>query len=255
MINYDKLSKFNGLAAVGDIHGNIEDMQKAVAFCQSHNYFILSLGDLTDYGHENYECVKLLHSIIQSGDGAMIIGNHDDKMKRYLVQRKAGQIFVKLKGGLLTTIAEIDALSSDEYDDFEKKFLEIYVGAKYREVLGNVIFAHAAVHPDMWTQSEFGGKLKSRALYGQIDRDMPEREDGFPNRIYDWVHVLDAGQIAVVGHDVQSKKWPVIKSNSAGGQAMFVDTGSSKGGKLSLVPFEITFNGGLVLKPLDFVTF
>ncbi len=261
MVNFSILSKFDGVAAVGDIHGNLQDMKKAVAFCQTSNYFFLSLGDLTDYGYQNYECVKLLHSLIQRGVGAMIIGNHDDKLKRYLVQRRQGLIRVQVKGGLLTTVEELDALSSGEYDDFEKKFLEIYAGAKHHYVLSNVMFCHAACHPEMWIRQELSGKHKSRSLYGQIDRNAPPREDGFPNRIYNWVQDLDmhsefVPRIAVVGHDVRNTSTPVVHDSLGGGMAIFVDTGSSKGGKLSLVSFAVTEVDDLpVLTPLDFKTF
>lgn len=261
MVNFNILSKFDGIAAVGDIHGNLQDMKKAVAFCKTNNYFFLSLGDLTDYGYENYECVKLLHDIIQHGDGAMIIGNHDDKLKRYLVQRREGQIRVQVKGGLVTTVEELDALTPAQYADFEKKFLVIYAGAKYHYVLSNVMFTHAAAHPEMWTRSELGGKHKSRALYGEVDRDAPAREDGFPNRIYNWVQDLDMHEesvprIVVVGHDIRNYSEPVVHDSLGGGMAIFVDTGSSKGGKLSMVSFEVTEVNNLpVLSPLDFKTF
>lgn len=264
MVNFNILSKFNGIAAVGDIHGNLQDMKQAIAYCKAHGYFFLSLGDLTDYGYDNHECVKLMHGIIQRGEGAMIIGNHDDKLKRYLVQRREGLIRVQVKGGLAVTVEELDRLAPDEYADFEKKFLEIYAGAKYHYVLANVMFVHAATYPEMWTQQDLGGKHKSRALFGQIDRHAPPRQDGFPNRIYDWVQDLDMyddynPQIAVVGHDVRSLISPLVNGSVKGGIAIFVDTGSSKGGKLSLVPFEITSKSqspaGQVLLPLDFKTF
>ena len=273
MINFKQLKEFSGLVAVGDIHGNFEDMQKAVGWALSRNYFFLSLGDLTDYGFENYECVKLMHRIIQAGDGAMIIGNHDDKMKRYLVQRRAGEIRVQVKGGMLSSVDELNAMTPDEFEDFEKKFLEIMAGAKLHTVLGNVMFVHAGATTDMWSRAsgELGGKQKARALYGQIDRDVPKREDGLPNRIYNWVQDLGMHddynpQIAVVGHDIRSQTEPVIEGSFNGGMAFFVDTGSSKGGKLSLVPFEImpqehikrdpnTGPNGPVLFPLDFKTF
>ena len=262
MVDFNILSKFNGVAAVGDIHGNLQDMKQAIAHCKTHNYFFLSLGDLTDYGYDNYECVKLMHGLIQRGGGAMIIGNHDEKLKRYLVQRRQGQIRVQVKGGLIVTVEELDRLTPAEYVDFEKKFLEIYAGAKHHHVLSNVMFVHAAAHPEMWIWQNLGGKHKSRALYGEVDRNAPAREDGFPNRIYNWVQDLDMHEktivprIVVVGHDVRNYSTPVVHDSLGGGMAIFVDTGSSKGGKLSLVSFEVTEVDNLpVLTPLDFKTF
>ena len=261
MVNFNILSKFNGVAAVGDIHGNAFDMKQAIAHCKTHNYFFLSLGDLTDYGYENYECVRLMHGLIQRGEGAMIIGNHDDKMRRYLIQRHEGQIRVQVKGGIVATTDELEKLTPDELADFSKKFLEIVSWSKHHYVLSNVMFVHAAAHPEMWTQRDLGRRHKSRALFGQIDRDAPKRQDGFPNRIYDWVNDLGmyektVPQIAVVGHDVRNYNTPIVQSSLRGGMAMFIDTGSSKGGKLSLVPFAVTEVDNLpVLTPLDFKTF
>lgn len=261
MVNFNILSKFNGIAAIGDIHGNAYDMKQAIAYCKAGNLFFLSLGDLTDYGSENYECVKLMHGLIQHGSGAMVIGNHDDKMRRYLIQRHAGQIRVQIKGGLVATTDELELLTPDELADFSKKFLEIINKSKHHYVLSNTMFVHAAAHPKMWLRSELSRGQKSRALYGEIDRDAPKRSDGFPNRIYNWVQDLDLHletipKIVVVGHDVRNHTSPVIHDSLGGGMAIFVDTGSSKGGKLSLVSFEIKKAGDVsYLSPLDFKTF
>ena len=262
MTTFNILNKFSGVAAVGDIHGNAHDMKQAIAYCRAGNLFFLSLGDLTDYGNENYECVKLMHDMIQRGTGAMIIGNHDDKMKRYLVQRRAGKILVQVKGGLVNTVDELDALTSDELADFSKKFLEIVASSRHHIILSNTMFVHAAAHPEMWLrQGDLGGKHKSRAMYGEIDRDAPPREDGFPNRVYNWVQDLEMHgetipRIVVVGHDVRSNSQPIVHDSLGGGMAIFVDTGSSKGGKLSLVSFEVKDqDGDKYLSLLDFKTF
>ena len=46
-------------------------------------------------------------------------------------------------------------------------------------------------------------------------------------------NVSPAGKIVVVGHDPRDKNEPMIVVNPKGGKVVFLDTGSSKGGKLS----------------------
>jgi len=74
-------------------------------------------------------------------------------------------------------------------------------------------------------------------LYGQVDKNTPLVDDK-PNRIYDWVNYIPKGKRVIVGHDIQDHE-PVVKKGELGGEALFIDTGNSKGGYLSYIEYDI----------------
>ena len=63
--------------------------------------------------------------------------------------------------------------------------------------------------------------------------------NGYPERLYNWVEKIPPRHTVVVGHAVLSVDEPVTKTG-AGGSAIFLDTGSSK---------DITFDNGSVEPP------
>jgi protein phosphatase len=85
------------------------------------------------------------------------------------------------------------------------------------------------------------GKLEGMALFGEIDTENPKREDGYPNRIYDWVDRIPATKRVMVGHDIRSTILPLFVKGAVGGEAYFMDTGSGKGGRLTSA--DVYFDG------------
>jgi hypothetical protein len=87
----------------------------------------------------------------------------------------------------------------------------------------------------MWKMSghSLSGYHGNMAYFGEVDSESPTREDGYPNRIYTWIDSIPANHTVVVGHDPRKTDHPMMVTNGVRGRAIFLDTGSSKGGKLS----------------------
>lgn len=70
-------------------------------------------------------------------------------------------------------------------------------------------------------------------LYGE--RLAGLNPDGLPIRTHGWVDRMPMGLTAIVGHDICSREAPRVAVGSAGGRAIFLDTGSGKGERLSWI--------------------
>ena len=242
ILSEEKFKDFDGLLVVGDVHGNITEFVNASNYANQNNLFLIQLGDLVDYGHENFECIELMSKRILNRTGLMIIGNHDEKLSRYLKQKSEGNIRVTLGTGLKTTVNEFDSLSHKDQSSFVRLFSMLMDSSHFHYVVNNLIFAHASVHPQMWyTKDLLKRKYRQLAIYGQVDGF---KENGFPNRKYDWVNNLDRTKdnlpkFAFFGHDILSNEGPTkiasiqSKGSEIESMAISLDTGSSKGGKLS----------------------
>ena len=68
------------IRVVGDVHGD------AVAFryAAATDRFVVQLGDLTDYGPDNAEALRIMFRLIDEGRGLFLLGNHDLKLARSL---------------------------------------------------------------------------------------------------------------------------------------------------------------------------
>ena len=81
------------------------------------------------------------------------------------------------------------------------------------------------------------GPIPARARYGEpTGRTQP---DGYPERNRRWVDRIPAGVTVYCGHDRRSTDGrPLTRRGSAGGSAVFLDTGSGKGGHLSWIDID-----------------
>jgi protein phosphatase len=60
--------------------------------------------------------------------------------------------------------------------------------------------------------------------------------DGFPERSLRWVDHIPPGITVYCGHDRRSSNGrPYVRHGTAGGKAVFLDTGAGKGGHLSWI--------------------
>lgn len=235
----DKISDFDGLIVVGDIHGNWSEFEVVLDQANRENLFLISLGDVMDYGFENVKCFNALYDLIQNNRATMLIGNHEFKLFKYINQSREQNVRIRRYGGILTTIENMDQLSPTELKSFEDDFLENYNESCFILKCGNYYFAHGAIDSKFWTDHKFAKATKSMAMFGQVDTRSTPREDGYPIRRYDWVEQVPAGNTVIVGHDIRSKSQPFHQKGKLGGEVIFLDTGSSKGGQLSSM--KLTF--------------
>lgn len=242
--NFDDLGNdlryrgYEKIEIIGDVHGMTADFQNIINKAQKNNHMIIQLGDIVDYGPDSVGCIELMHKLVMHGKAIFIIGNHERKFEKYIQQKKEGRIKVQIKGGLVATVEQFDGLGETRRELIENKFLALMNYSRHHVMVDDYMFVHAGVSKKMWDtyQNRLVGFEENRAVFGEVDGF---REDGYPNRIYNWVDEIPAGKIAYVGHDIRSTEEPVVHEGKNGGKAIFVDTGSGKEGKLSSIVREI----------------
>ena len=247
-LNFDDLKKdllsrgHKEFAVIGDVHGMTRDFQTEVDNALNNNRFIIQLGDIVDYGPDSVGCVDLMYKLVTNGQAAFIIGNHERKLEKYLEQRRkalndpdviagkksvADKIKVKMKGGALKTLEQLERLGDTKRELFETRFAALMNYARHHVILDNNLFVHASSTPTMWkaSQNRLSGFDENRAVFGEVDGF---GEDGFPNRLYNWVDDIPEDHYVFVGHAILDFEKIISKKGRLGGVAYFIDTGSGK---------------------------
>lgn len=218
-------ANFNGYLVLGDIHGMLSPFVNAIKFAKNNNLFIVQLGDVVDYGLHSKEVIHLARQLIEENKAEFILGNHERKLHRYFVQKKNGDVRVKIKPALR---ASIDSFNTEEsisnFFFVHDKMINVLHGFSKNE---EVFFAHGGVHPDVIRTHEYSPLGFQYSLFGEVDNKLPVREDGFPNRVFNWIKDIPSNVHIFIGHDIRSMETPVIDCN-----AFFMDCGSGKGGNL-----------------------
>lgn len=223
---------FKGMLVFGDIHSDYDSFMKARKYAEEHDLFFMSLGDLVDRGDKPFEVVKAMAAYVADGSAGFTIGNHDDKYRRHALGNK-----VSFSRDGKMTFEHVGA-------EREAEFLETYVTMMNTPVLSAMFhkfddftIVHAASHPCMWENTDkFGKSATSRALVGETTGKMGE--DGYPERLYNWIDEVPMGKTVIVGHDRmpvfdQVIYQPLVRNNPNGGKVIFMDTGCGKGGFLT----------------------
>lgn len=218
-----------GVRVVGDVHGDA----RAFAAAAATDLFVVQLGDLIDNGPDSAEALRIMFRLIDEGRGAFVLGNHDLKLGRALAGRD-----VRMDDKLARTLSQLDpALRERARAEIERAPAWI----RHKRPSGqDVIFVHAGFHTEMMAldpppapNGRVHGIL-ARALYGEPTGRT--QTDGFPERTVRWVDRIPPGLTVYCGHDVRSTDGrPYIRTNPAGGKAVFLDTGAGKGGHLSWI--------------------
>lgn len=236
---------FEFVRVVGDIHGNMGGMQRAIEGVDDRGVtFTLLLGDVIDYGARTLDAAMLAHRIVSSGEGAMVRGNHERKIRNWVVQErnKVDSFRGRLSHGNDVTTNQLLAMDPRLRSLWETKFLSLIEMSPDWIQIGNTMFTHGAVHHRMWGNTMFrsppNSALESYCLFGETTGES-DPDTGFPIRKYDWVNELEARNEAIVGHAILNREAPVGLRGTKGGSAIFLDTGSGKDGKLSWIDFEI----------------
>lgn len=224
-------NNFNGILVFGDIHADYESYMKAYYYAKEHNLFFMSLGDLVDRGRFPYEVVMHMDDCVKAGIAGFTMGNHDDKFRRLFLGNK-----VSLSVDARRTLEDV---GPDRRDHFLKTYHDmmetpVYSGLFHK--FDDIILAHAASHPAMWEGVTFDKTARSRALVGEADGSVDD--NGLPVRLYNWIEEIPMGKTVIVGHDRKpifdvSITVPLVRTNSNGGKAIFIDTGCGKGGFLT----------------------
>ncbi|MCK8785101.1 metallophosphoesterase [Roseomonas sp. NAR14] len=226
---------FEGLRVVADVHGDARGFAAAVAGARAARLFLLQLGDLTDSGPDSPAVLRLMFGLIDDGHGRFLLGNHDHKLRRVL----SGQRVAVSAAGLGRTLSQLEAAPDGEA--LRARALAEIARAPAWLAERHRVFVHGGFHPAMLHRAapdDAGARkpdgLVTRALYGQVTRRM--QEDGYPERLLDWVDTVPEGVTVYCGHDQRSYDGrPYVQQGAQGGTAMFLDTGAGKGGHLSWI--------------------
>lgn len=179
-----------------------------------HGRRVIFLGDLVDRGPRSPDVLRLVMSMVEAGRALCVSGNHDDKLRRWLLGRD-----VKVSHGLGDTIAQFETQEVG-FRDTVHDFLDQLA---HHHVLdgGSLIVAHAGLVEEMHYQS--GGKARGFALYGATTGELDAY--GLPVRL-DWAQAYAGAAHVVYGHlAVTEAVWV--------NRTICVDTGCVFGGQLT----------------------
>ncbi|NKE45980.1 phosphatase [Roseomonas frigidaquae] len=226
---------FAGLRVVADVHGDAEAFIHAIEGALAADMFVLQLGDLTDHGPDSPEVLRRIFALIDQGQGLFLLGNHDHKLRRALT---GTQLRIQAEG-LGRTLAQLDA--APDGDVLKARAVEEIGRAPAWIRDGGRIFVHGGYHPGMLHSApppdagcQKAQGLVTRALFGQVTGRM--RQDGFPDRVHDWVDKIPADVTVVCGHDRRSLDGrPYVVDGALGGRCVFLDCGAGKGGHLAWI--------------------
>ncbi len=227
-------SQYEGVTVIGDVHGMYSSLQTAIRWARDRNQFIVLLGDVVDYGPDTLEVADEVYRMVMRGEARCILGNHERKIMRWIDGNR-----VHLSEGNRTTTKALNQLGETAKARWIGRFRGLYQNSRLIDSIGNVTFAHGAIHPDYWTGKD-SKLIENTAFFGEVDdyRSQPER----PVRSYRWVDSIPGDCFVVVGHDRRAAH-PFVQANIENGKAVFLDTGSGKGGTLSSADFRFTPEG------------
>jgi hypothetical protein len=232
---YRLRADYQGITVIGDIHGDLTQLQEALEWARSRRHFAWLLGDILDYGVNTLACVEAVHQAVTHGYAGLILGNHERKIARWLDQKH-----IRVSDGNRVTIDALGQLKPDDRRRWINRFRALLAHASLMTQMADVTLIHAAVHPSLWTVPDQAA-VEQYGLYGQGEIN------GKYHRVHHWVHEVPRGQTVLVGHNVISPL-PLVITGKKGGQVVFLDTGCGKGGHLSTADLRFVEDGGLRLE-------
>lgn len=214
---------------IGDVHGCYESLIYLVQslgyvkdltdglFKHPEGRHLAFVGDLTDRGPHNRECLYFALRHVEAGYASYVQGNHCNKLGRFLKGNE-----VSLTGGLDTTAKELERLAPDAREKLSERVLNLPLVITFDD--GKLMMCHAAPPP----KGMKAKKAYSVVLYGhKTGRLSPS---GFVERA-DWAQkynedATEDDPFVVFGHVMYEE--PYLLEHSCG-----IDTGCFKGGHLS----------------------
>jgi protein phosphatase len=175
---------------------------------------LVFVGDLVDRGPGTVQVLRLVSSMVESGQAFCVPGNHDIKLVRALRGKD-----VKRTHGLAETMEQLDA-ETPEFRAHVSKFLDGLV-SHYVFDNGNLVVAHAGMKESM--QGRGSGIVREFALFGETTGETDEF--GLPVR-YNWAADYRGKALVVYGHTPVPE--PLSLNNTVN-----IDTGCVFGGKLT----------------------
>jgi len=192
---------------IGDVHGCFDELVELVerlgyrvaeryspsgeleyAITHPEGRRLLFVGDLVDRGPKIVPVLRLAMAACARGRAAIVLGNHDRKLLRYLTGHP-----VRIAHGLEVTVEQLEA----ESEDFKARVRRFLQRLPHHLVLdeGRLVVAHAGL------PQEYHGRdspvVRRVALFGVTTGEVDER--GLPIRV-NWALAYRGRAIVVYGH-------------------------------------------------------
>jgi protein phosphatase len=213
---------------IGDVHGCAAELEallcrlgyvvsregQQVAVTAPHGRKLVFVGDLVDRGPRTPDVLRIVMAAASAGHALVVMGNHDDKLRRYLAGRG-----VKIAHGLEASVNQLDA----ETPEFREEVKTLLDGLPSHYWLdgGKLVVAHAGLKEEMI--GRVSKAVREFALYGDTTGEVDEI--GFPIR-RDWASAYRGEAAVIYGHTpVQDPEWV--------NDTLCIDTGCAFGGKLT----------------------
>ena len=172
------------------------------------------VGDITDRGPRNLDCLRLVMGMCAEGTAECVMGNHDQKLARWLAGRK-----VTVSHGLERTVAEMET-ASPGFRRAAHDFLDALRSHAWLAD-GRLVVAHAGLKEEMHGRGS--AAVRSFALYGETTGEVDEF--GLPVRL-DWAREYRGAAEVIYGHT------PMREAEWLNG-TLCIDTGCVFGGRLT----------------------
>ena len=216
---------------IGDIHGCFDEMSDMLGLLgyqidpfelgedlirarHPEGRIAFFVGDITDRGPRNVDCLRLVMGMCEEGSGRCVMGNHDFKLNKWLKGRQ-----VQLNHGLDLTVAELEQTS----EAFRRQVSEYIYDLRSHFWLagGDLVVAHAGLKEEMHGRGS--GAVRNFAMFGETTGEIDEF--GLPVRL-EWAREYRGKADVVYGHT------PVLEAEWLN-STMDIDTGCVFGGKLT----------------------
>ncbi|AFM03259.1 polynucleotide 3'-phosphatase [Bernardetia litoralis DSM 6794] len=226
---------------IGDIHGCFDELVELLekldykverietgnySVTHSENRKVIFLGDLTDRGNKSPKVLRLVMDMVNDKKAFCVCGNHDDKLKKYLLGKN-----VNLNHGLEKTVLQLDDIekedigkNTDSFKNEVKLFLSSLI-SHYVLDGGKLVVVHAGLPENMHGRAS--ASVRAFCLFGETTGEIDEF--GLPVR-YNWAKNYRGKATVVYGHTpVPNAEWLNNTIN--------VDTGCVFGGKLTALRY------------------
>lgn len=180
------------------------------------------LGDLMDRGPRVLDAYQLVRSMVLSGSGLCVLGNHDDQLLRILL----GQT-VQVSGGMEATFKEINALPETLQTQFRQEMLGFFKSLPDHYIFdhGKLVVAHAGIKKGMIGRES--DLIRRFTLYGETTGEVDEY--GLQVRA-NWAAQYHGRAILVYGHTAVTRPEWLNKT-------IDIDTGCVYGGNLTALRY------------------
>ncbi len=180
------------------------------------------VGDLVDRGPRVLDVVRIVRNMTLHQTGLSVAGNHDMKLLKKLSGRD-----VQVTHGLAESLAEIEAIESEQRDRFSQILANYLEGLISHYVFdgGRLVVAHAGLKESMHGRGS--GRVRDFALYGETTGETDEF--GLPVRL-NWAADYRGAATVVYGHTpVPETEWL--------NNTVDIDTGCVFGGRLTALRY------------------